>query len=472
MPSIAFEFVAKALPDKLDKGDANKIGKAFIEIVDALKAQMKNTENSEYVEKWFEFLVDRFKSRGLTPYEVVSNFLDIPLARVLSRMEKRGVTLRRDRLIEIDKLLSKETVIVTERIYEEIGHEFNVNSPKQLADVLFTELSLPVSGRKRSTREEILNELKSLHPVIELVLRYREVTKIHSTYVKPLMAIESEGEGFVVHTDFKMTGSSSGRFSSINPNMQNIPARGEFASKIRSVFVPRKGFKIVGADYSQIEFRVMADISLDSALVEDFIKGKDIHMSTAARVMGKPEGEITKDERNLGKTINFAILFGQTKYGLSRLAGISGELAQQYIEEYFKTYSGVGNYINRAKEIALKYGYAQSMFGRTRHIAGLSSRNRNMLNAAIREAVNMPIQGGEADIMRLAMVEIDEMIQKKYRDRAYMLLQIHDELIFEVKEELVEEFSEKVKDIMKNVVKLNVPLEVNVSSGSNMSELK
>jgi DNA polymerase-1 len=306
-------------------------------------------------------------------------------------------------------------------------------------------------------------------------MEYRELAKVHGTYAKPYIAITSDmhknGEECVIHTDFKQIGASSGRFSSLNPNMQNLPQKGE-GEKMRNVFVARKGFKLVSADYSQIEFRVMADISEDSALLVDFNAQKDIHSATAARILNKKLEEVTKQERYLGKTMNFSILFGQTPYGLSRLLGVDSKLSAQYIDEYFKNYKGVKEYIDEAKETALEKGYVQTMLGRTRYITGLSSRNFNVKAAAVREAINMPIQGGEADIMKLAMIDLDRMIEKKYKDEAFMLLQIHDELVFEVKKDKVEKFEKDVAKIMRDVVKMKVPLDVNTGSGDNLAQLK
>lgn len=469
--SLVFDYASKNIPEKISKSSVEVVGRALVDVIQALKEKMHKTQKSEYTQKWLDFLRSKYEVSGVTDFELVHNIIDLPLTDVLSKMEKRGILIDTEVLKGLQEEIEKEIRTVTESIFKDLGHEFNLNSPKQLSDVLFTELSLP-SNYTRSTREEVLVGLVGLHPIVENILKYREASKILNTYILPFLQTPKLDGEIAIHTDFKMTGSSSGRLASINPNLQNIPARGIWAERIRKAFVPREGFVLVGADYSQIEFRVMADISKDPVLVEDFNLKKDIHLTTASRILAKNESEITKDERNLGKTINFAILFGQTAFGLSRLAKIDTTLAKKYIDDYFKTYSGVAKYIDIATELAKKYGFAQTMFGRTRHIAGLSSSNRNVLSGAIREAVNMPIQGGEADIMRLAMVEVQKMIDEKYSNDAYMLLQIHDELVFEVKESNSEEFAKDVEKIMTSVVTLNVPLEVHVSIGKDMSELK
>jgi DNA polymerase-1 len=466
--TLAFDYVSKSVPEKIDRNTIDKVGYILAQVVVELKKKMYETKYNEYVGNWIERLKENSNQNG---FEFVHKNVDIPMMRVLASMENRGVCLDYEKLVELEKEVSDEVDKISKSIFDEIGHEFNLNSPKQLGDVLFTELQLPTKF-SRSTREEVLLSLKGLHPCIEYILEYREASKVLNTYLKPFKETKKVNGEYAIHTDFKLTGSSSGRLASINPNMQNIPARGKWASKIREIFVPRDGYTMIGADYSQIEFRIMADISNDPVLVGDFVNGKDIHRLTASRILDKTEVEITSQERNLGKTINFAILFGQSPFGLSKLANITPSLAKEYIEEYFKTYSGVSKYIEGAREIALKYGFAQSMLGRTRYIAGLSSKNRNVMSAAIREAVNMPIQGGEADIMRLAMVKIDSLIKEKYQGLVYMQLQIHDELIFEAKNEVLNDFKIELREIMENIVKINVPLEVNISHGNNMGKLK
>jgi DNA polymerase-1 len=254
--------------------------------------------------------------------------------------------------------------------------------------------------------------------------------------------------------------------------MQNLPLKGEWAEKLRKSFVPRKGFKFIGIDYSQIELRIMADISRDDLLIKDFNDDLDIHKATAARLLDKEVEEVTKKERSVGKTVNFGILFGQTAYGLASMLGIDSDVASDYIQSYFEHYKGVEEYIRGLEKEAYKKGYVQSMFGTTRHIKGLRSKNIRMMRAAQREAVNMPIQGSEADIMKLAMIEIDEMIEEKFKEKAYILLQIHDELIFEVQENRAEEFIKAAESLMEGIVSLEVPLVVHSSTGDNMAELK
>jgi DNA polymerase-1 len=254
--------------------------------------------------------------------------------------------------------------------------------------------------------------------------------------------------------------------------MQNLPASGTWSEKLRKAFVPNDGFKFVGMDYAQMELRIMADMSRDDLLIKDFRDGLDIHKATAARILEKEVEDVTKAERNAGKTVNFAILFGQTAFGLSRLLKIDAQKASEYIQHYFEHYVGVENYIRILEKDAYKYGYVQSMLGTTRRIAAVKSHNITARRAALREAVNMPIQGTEADIMKLGMVKLNELIEKEFEGEAYILLQIHDEFVFEVKASRAEEFRTKVVDILRNAASLETTLEVHDSVGSDLSELK
>jgi DNA polymerase-1 len=386
-------------------------------------------------------------------------------------MEDRGIKLDKKKLIELKDEVDSHVTELEESIYDSVGHEFNLNSPKQLADVLFNELNLPKS-RKLSTKESVLKSMVGMHPIIDDLLKFREVSKISSTYVEPLLSIARESNDNSVHTDFKQTGTSSGRFSSVNPNMQNIPVSGEWAKKVRECFVARDGHKLMAIDYSQMELRIMADISNDETLSQDFIDGKDIHSATASRILDKDLNEVTKKDRDLGKTINFGMIFGQTGYGLSRLLGIDVEESSRYINEYFEVYSGVEEYMRNTEKEAREKGYVQTMFGTTRNVSGLRSKNRRMSSAAAREAINMPIQGTEADIMKFVMIKVQDMINEKYPKQAYMLLQIHDEILFEVQDSIAEEFQGEAKEIMTNIVKLDVPLKTHISVGNSWNELK
>jgi DNA polymerase-1 len=398
--------------------------------------------------------------------------IELPISVILSHMESRGMMIDQSKLEDLREKLEEDISKTTKEIYDSVGHEFNINSPKQLSDVLFRELDLP-NKSKGSTKESVLASMKGIHPIIEPLLYYREVTKVQSTYVQPLLENSTKENGNLsVHTDFKQTGTTSGRFSSVNPNMQNLPVEGKWAKRLRRCFVAREGFTLVGIDYSQMELRIMADISKDELLIKDFVDGLDIHTSTAARVLGKEVEEVTKKERSLGKTVNFGMIFGQTSFGLSSLLGIDRETARKYILSYFNHYKGVEEYMRKTETEAYERGYVQTMFGTARNISGIRSRNSRLRSAASREAINMPIQGSEADIMKLVMKELYILIREKYSKRAYILLQIHDEILFEVEEQLVDTFIKDAQEIMLDTVSLEVPLELHISKGNSLDKLK
>jgi len=463
---LAFDFSGSFFDEKVDPSEMVKVLDTLEEIE---RREVKKADSIELYEYTRKSLTD-FLGVKEKFFEGSLEKIEVPICKILSKMEKRGVAVDVDWLGELNIMLSEDIERVRNGIFESVGHEFNINSPKQLSDVLFNELHLSDSKRG-STRESVLSELKGHHPVIEKILEYRELSKIHTTYVIPLLEMGKESPESAIHTDFKQTGTSSGRFSSSNPNMQNIPVQGEWGRKIRKAFVAREGFSLMGMDYSQMELRIMADMSKDELLIEDFQNGIDIHKATASRVLNKEVEDVSKEERSLGKTVNFAILFGQTAFGLANLLGVANDVASGYIQNYFQHYIGVEKYMRSLEKEAYKMGYVQSMFATTRWIRGLRSKNIRMLRASQREAINMPVQGGEADVMKLAMIRLDEMIEREFKNDAFILLQIHDELIFEVRDERLEEFEVKAKDIMKNVVKLDVTLDVSSSSGKDMAEL-
>lgn len=467
LKDLSFDYTDLVLSEKIKPNDCDSV----VEVV--------KSSYEKQIEKANNLTLYEYTKRNIKKYLDVDNsflinslrMIEMPISLVLARMEDRGIRVDRERLNILKDEVDTKLESLERSIYDSVGHEFNINSPKQLADVLFIELQLPKSS-KLSTKESVLQKMKGMHPIIEFLLEYREVSKISSTYVEPLLNIVREGSDDTVHTDFKQLGTTSGRFSSINPNMQNIPVGGYWAPRVRSCFVAMDGFKFLAIDYSQMELRIMADISKDSVLSQDFIDRKDIHTATAARILDKDMSLISKDERQLGKTINFGMIFGQTSYGLARLLNIDVDVASAYIKEYFEAYSGVGEYMERTQEEAREYGYVQTMFGTTRNVSGLRSRNRRMSAAAGREAINMPIQGSEADIMKYIMIKIQNLIDEKYSDRAYMLLQIHDEILFEVDESVLDEFQKEAQDIMQNSIKLDVPFDIHLSVGDSWDQLK
>lgn len=465
---FAFEYSTKVLNEKVKPSSLVDILDTIGDTYEGQKSKINELELYEYTKSSIE--------RYLKPdngYMYASlTKIEIPTSLILSKMERRGIRVNREKLEILKNDIEKEIVGISKEIFDIVGHEFNINSPKQLSDVLFKELDLP-NKSKGSTRESVLDSMLGMHPIVEQLLYFRETTKILNTYVEPLYkgCIEKEGI-YSIHTDFKQTGTTSGRFSSVNPNLQNLPLDGIWAKRVRECFVAREGFKLLAIDYSQMELRIMADISKDKLLMQDFINGLDIHSTTAARVLNKKISDITHKERNLGKTVNFGMIFGQTSFGLASLLGIDRDTAGKYISSYFDNYKGVEEYMRKTEYEAFEKGYVQTMFGTTRNIAGIRSRNRRLRSAAAREAINMPIQGSEADIMKLVMVKLYEYISKKYSKDAYILLQIHDEILFEVKSNLIEEFANEAKEIMLDTVLLEVPFDVHVSIGESLDELK
>jgi DNA polymerase I len=467
LKDLSFDYSDYVLSEKVSPHDYLKIREVMELTYERQIAASQNLELYDYTKKNIKQYLD-VKNNYLVN---VLKKVEQPISCILARMEDRGIKIDKDRLMKLKEEVDKSVNELETSIYDVVGHEFNINSPKQLSDVLFNELQLPKS-RKLSTKESVLRGLKGTHPIIEHLLKYREVSKISSTYVEPLLKIANESKESTVNTDFKQTGTSSGRFSSVNPNMQNIPIGGKWAKKVRNCFVARDGHKLMAIDYSQMELRIMADISGDKTMISDFIEGKDIHTATASRILDKKLEEVTKGERNLGKTINFGMIFGQTGYGLARLLDIEVEESSRYINEYFEIYSGVEEYMRKTEEEARERGYVQTMFGTTRNVAGLRSKNRRMSAAAGREAINMPIQGTEADIMKFVMIKLQELIDEKYQGKAHMLLQIHDEILFEASEDIIEKFKEEAQSTMVNIVKLDVPLQTHVSIGNSWDELK
>ncbi|MFA7654986.1 MAG: DNA polymerase, partial [Candidatus Dojkabacteria bacterium] len=466
LADLAFDYSDQVLNEKIMPNDLKKVLDTVEEIRQTQIERANEIELYEYTRKSIERVLNVKEDYYLN----VLRKVEIPITKILYKMEKKGIEVNIKGLEKLNNQLSKDISALTKEIYDTIGHEFNINSSKQLSDILFKELDLP-SNRKGSTKESVLQELKGAHPVIEKVLQYRELNKVYTTYTTPILELASSSKDNSIHTDFKQTGTSSGRFSSSNPNMQNLPLQGQWAEELRRTFVARKNHKLIAMDYSQIELRIMADMSKDSLLIEDFNNNLDIHKSTIARLLNKEIDEVTKKERSVGKTVNFGILFGQTAYGLASMLKIDVEEASGYIQSYFENYKGVEEHIRGMEKEAYKKGYVQTMLGTTRHIKGLRSKNVRMVRAAQREAINMPIQGSEADIMKLAMIKLDELIEGEFEKKAHILLQIHDELIFEVEEGVVDEFVKKAKKTMEEIVSLEVPLVVNSSVGDNMAEL-
>ena len=399
--------------------------------------------------------------------------IDLPLVPVLLRMEDAGVRIDIGVLQRMSERLAAEVQRVGEEIFAASGHRFNINSPKQLGDVLFNKMLLPKplkygKGKVVSTAQDVLEELAEHHAVPRLVLEYRQLSKLKSTYVDtlPLLA-DSQGR---VHTTFNQVGTATGRLSSTNPNLQNIPIRTELGREIRAAFIAAPGNRLISADYSQIELRLMAHFSADPLLTKAYQTGEDIHTLTASEVFGVAPGTMSKETRNRAKAVNFGIVYGISPFGLAQQLGIEQSEAKKYIETYFERYKGVREFIDRLLEETRREQRVRTMFGRVRPIPDIQSRNANLRGFAERTAVNTPLQGTAADLIKLAMIRLDAALEKK-RLKARMTLQVHDELVFDVPAAEVDEVQALVRHEMENVVKLSVPLVADVGIGDNWRDM-
>jgi DNA polymerase-1 len=421
--------------------------------------------------------IDRL-AQELTPkveLEVALAYRDIelPLAPVLAGMEKAGIRIDVGVLERMSVEMGTQMEDLTRRICEIAGCEFNINSPRQLGEILFDKLNLPKPRKLKksaqySTSAEILEELAVSHELPRLVLEYRQLSKFKSTYIDVIPTLINP-ETRRLHTTFHQAAAATGRLSSSSPNLQNIPVRAELGRKIRGAFIPEEGWWFVSADYSQVELRILAHLSGDVGLAEAFAAGEDIHRRTAAAVLGLSIEEVTSDQRSRAKAVNFGIVYGQTPYGLAQQLGISPEEAADFIEKYFARYQGVQNYIESSLSQARDTGVTRTLFGRIRQHPEINSRNGMRRSMAERTAINSPIQGTAADIIKLAMIRVAaELRVRKLRTR--MLLQVHDELIFEVPDDELA-VRELIRDTMQSVVKLNVPLTVDIKQGRTWEKL-
>jgi DNA polymerase-1 len=399
--------------------------------------------------------------------------IDLPLVPVLIEMERTGIRIDPEQLKALSVRMDRDIQRLAVEICTLAGKTFNINSPQQLGKILFEDLKLPSpvkygKGKTISTAADVLETLAETHEIARKVLDYRQLTKLKGTYVDALPALIDRSTGRL-HTTFNQAGAATGRLSSSNPNLQNIPIRTELSREIRAAFVPRTGWKLLVADYSQIELRLLAHMSKDPVLVEAFRKGEDIHTRTAAEVFGTPPLMVTPEMRRNAKAVNFGIVYGQTPFGLAAQLGIPRQEAETYIRNYFERYSGVRAFIDRTIEEVRKSGVARTMHGRLRPIPDMLSRNPNARSFAERTAVNTPLQGTAADLIKLAMIRIHRLLEGM---QTKMLLQVHDELVFESPESEASEVSRMVKREMEGVASLEVPLLVEVGAGPNWRDAK
>lgn len=399
--------------------------------------------------------------------------LELPLARILSKMEEIGIYTDVNDLQRMQQELQEKLELLVQRIHDAAGEEFNINSPKQLGVVLFETLKLPVIKKTKtgySTAVDVLEQLQNEHPIINDILEYRQLAKLQSTYVEGLQKVISNDQR--IHTRFNQTLAQTGRLSSVDPNLQNIPIRLEEGRKIRKAFKPSSEDSVIlSADYSQIELRVLAHITQDDSLKEAFIHGQDIHTATARKVFGVEAEEVTDLMRRQAKAVNFGIVYGISDYGLSQSLNITRKEAKIFIDDYLASFPGVKQYMSDIVKDAKANGYVETLLHRRRYIPDITSRNFNLRGFAERTAMNTPIQGSAADIIKLAMVEFDKQVQHTSY-KAKLLLQVHDELIFEVPKSEVEEFSLFVEDIMEHALDLDVPLKVDSNYGATWYDAK
>ena len=411
---------------------------------------------------------------GASPLLDVYNTIDKPLVPVLLRMEQAGVRIDSTVLGEMSNRLAIEIDNLAERIYTDSGHRFNINSPKQLGDVLFNKMLLPKpmkygKGKVVSTAQDVLEELAEQHPVPALVLEYRQLAKLKSTYLDSLPQLtDAQGR---VHTTFNQVGTATGRLSSTNPNLQNIPVRTALGREIRAAFIPASGNVLMSADYSQIELRLMAHFSQDPLLLDAYRTGKDIHTLTASEVFGVDAATMDKETRARAKAVNFGIVYGISPFGLAAQLNIDQKTAKQYIETYFDRYKGVQRFIEETLETVRRDQSVKTYFGRIRPIPDIQSRNPNMRGFAERTAINTPLQGTAADLIKLAMLKIDQLIRER-KLKSQMTLQVHDELLFDVIPEEAEELQELVKHEMEHVAEFSIPIVAEVGIGKNWRDIK
>ncbi len=435
-----------------------------------LRVGPRADERALYIHELNERLrpeIDRRNLRAL--YESV----ELPLTGVLARMEQTGIRVDAGELARLSAMMDTEITRLTAEVHALAGHEFNISSPQQLGRVLFEEMGLPAptrygKGKTISTAADILESLAPEFPIVRKVLDYRQLTKLKGTYVDALPALIDPATGRL-HTSFNQTGAATGRLSSSNPNLQNIPIKTEMGREIRAAFVPRDGWNLVVADYSQIELRLLAHMSEDAVLLEAFRNGEDIHTRTAAEVMNVPPMLVSKDARNNAKAVNFGIVYGISSFGLAANLGISRKEADLYIRKYFERYAGVKRFIDDTISRTRETGVARTLFGRERPIPDMNSRNPNARGFAERTAVNSPIQGTAADLIKLAMVRIDKALAGW---QSKLLLQVHDELVLEAPPEETEAVRNLVRKEMQEVSELRVPLVVEVGKGLNWRDAK
>lgn len=434
------------------------------------KETKKNYIYAYLVSKLYKVLKEKMQE---TDTIELFNNIEMPLVEVLADMQYQGIAVDKNKLLQFGDELKIKLDDLTKEIYELAGEEFNINSTKQLGEILFEKLKLPMAKKNKtgySTSVEILEKLKVTHPIIEKLLEYRKIGKLNSTYVEGLIPYINDHTG-KIHSSFHQTVTATGRISSTDPNLQNIPTRNELGKNLRKVFEPEKENIFIDADYSQIELRVLAHISRDEQMIEAFKHNEDIHKQVASKVFNTPIEEVTKTERSRAKAVNFGIVYGITDFGLSEQIGISRKEAKEYIEQYLEKYQGIKQFMEDIVEKAKVEGYVETLFHRRRYVPEINSNNYMVRQFGNRIAMNTPIQGTAADIMKLAMINIYKKLNKENL-KSKIILQVHDELLIEAVPEEREQVKEILRQEMENVITLKVPLKIDIEEGKNLYDAK
>ena len=478
---ITAEIPKKELP-KVSKREIEKVGIAAwllrSDLTNPTLEDILQFAKTDDFEKARKIILEDLDKKGL---KKVYDAIEMPLLPIVYRMEEKGVKIDKGILAEMSKKYHVEADRIQKKIWELAGGEFNVSSPKQLGDILFDKLGLTAknmkktSGGARSTRESELEKLRDLHPIVPLIFEYRELMKLLSTYIDTIPALLDENDR--LHSDFIPAGTTTGRMASLNPNLQNIPVKTELGKAIRGAFIADPGFSLAAFDYSQMELRIAAFLSGDEKLIEIFRSGKDVHSSVAASVFKVKESEVSPDMRRQAKVINFGIIYGMGVLALKQNLGTSREEAQKFYDDYFNTFSTLASYLDKIKAETARRGYTETFYGRRRYFEGINSKIPYIKASAERMAINAPIQGTEADVIKLAMIRIDEFIKREeLEEDVFPVLQVHDELVYEIRDEKTKEIVPKIEKIMESVMDpkdtKGVVLEAKGHVGKNWGELK
>ena len=467
LAEVYLNYLTIPIEDLIGKGRMQKTMREVpVELVKEYAA-----EDADITLQLYEKLLPLLKDNGV---EKLFYEIEMPLVPVLSRMEANGVKIDTENLQQISEAFGREIRKIEEEIYKAAGTPFNIASPKQLGEILFERLRIDEKAKKTktgqyATGEDVLQKLSHKHPIIQMILDYRSLTKLKSTYLDALPALVNPKDG-LIHTSYNQAVTATGRLSSNNPNLQNIPVRTEKGREIRRAFVPRSPqYTLIAADYSQIELRIIAHLSQDPAMVNDFNLGHDIHAATAAKVFHVPMDQVTKEQRSRAKAVNFGIIYGMSAFGLAERMELSRSEAADIIKKYFEEYAGIKEYMNRSIALAREHGYAETILGRRRYLRDINSANSVVRGFAERNAINAPIQGSSADMIKIAMIGIHQELEK-LKMQSKMILQVHDELVFDAHLDELDALKAIVQDKMVNALPLSVPVIVEMNTGANWLE--